>query len=587
MDHPHVARGAARRSSNALAARLSVAIFAAALVVCAACRNQPSTGIKAVSASGGTVTASIRAEPRSFNRYVTRDLSGEVVAFLTHASLVRVDRVTQRLEPELAESWELLSDGVTYRLKLRHGLRFSDGEPFSSSDVVFSFRALYDPRGGILLAETLRVGGTPLVVAAEDPDTVTVRFPAPFGPGLRLLDGIPIFPRHCLEASLAEGTFASAWGLTTRPSALAGLGPFVLQRYDPGERLVFDRNPHYWRRDAEGRLLPFLDHIVLEIVPSQDAEQLRFTSGELDFTQSELRPSDYAILKRAEGQGRLTLTDLGVGLDGDLLWFNLNPAKQKDERSAWLQHADFRRAIAHAVDRDAFVNTVYLGAAVPAYGVVSPGNRNWYVDVPQAKYDVDAARGLLASLGLVDRFRDGKLTDATGTPVSFTLLTQSGNTSLQRGAAVIRESLGRLGVQVDVVELEVGVLIQHITRGDYDAVYFRLLTTDTDPALNPDFWLSSGSAHVWNPSQPSPTSMWEREIDRLMNQISTVADQDRRRALFADVQRIMAREVPVLCFAFPRMWFAMSNRIAHATPTPLRPPVLWNSAVISLRPDAH
>ncbi len=311
-----------------------------------------------------------------------------MVAFLTHGALVRVNRLTQQLEPELAESWERLSDGLTYRLTLRRGVRFSDGVPFSADDVVFSFRTLYDAGGDIQLADSLYIRGKPLVVAAVDPLTVTVRFPAPFGPGLRLIEGIPIFPRHRLEAAFDAGTFPAAWGLGTPPSDIAGLGPFVLQRYEPGQRLAFDRNPHYWRQGTDGRALPAADHLVLEIVSDQDTEQLRMSLGDLDFTQSEIRPSDYAPLRRAEAEGRLTLADLGPGLDGDLLWFNLTAEKRNDVRSRWLQHVDFRRAISDAVDRDAFVSAVYLGAAIPASGLVSPGNRDWYSETAGACHTI-------------------------------------------------------------------------------------------------------------------------------------------------------------------------------------------------------
>jgi peptide/nickel transport system substrate-binding protein len=527
--------------------------------------------------------ASIRAEPRSFNRYTTRDLTGLVIGFLSQASLVRINRQTDRLEPELAEQWDLLPDDLTYRLKLRHGVQFSDGHPFSSDDVVFSFGAIYAPDAGSLLSDTLRVRGQPLIVNAQGADTVTVRFPSRFAPGLRILDGIPIYPRHRLESALRAGRFASAWGLSTPPSELAGLGPFVLGRYQPGQRLVFDRNPRYWRHDAGGHPLPAVDHVVLDIIPDQEAEQLRIASGDVDFTQSELRPSDYAPMKRAEAEGRVKLTDLGEGRDGDLLWFNLTPSLKNDPRAAWLQNADFRRAVSQAVDRELLINTVYLGAAVPGYGVVSPGNHSWYTDVSAPGYDLAAAAVRLAGLGLVDRHRDRTLTDAKGAPVRFALLTQKGNSSLERGAEVIRESLGRLGIQVDVVGLEVGALIHQFSTGEYDAVYFRLLTTDTDPSLNADFWLSSGSAHVWHPSQTSAATPWEQEIDRLMNEITTLTDQTRRHTLFADVQRIMAHEAPAICFAFPKLWFAMNTRIQQATPAPFRPPVLWNPAVLSLR----
>ena len=547
-----------------------VALTALAAAATAAARRGHSHEAVRDSAMADTLVASIRAEPRSFNRYTVRDLSTTVLTFLMHGALVRVDRVTNQLEPDLAESWELLADRRTYRLKLRSNVRFSDGAPFSADDVVFSFRAIYDRSVDSVLADTLQVRGRPLTVAAEDAATVTIRFPSEFGPGLRMLDGVPIYPRHRLEPALRGGNFRSTWGPSTPAAEIAGLGPFMLRTYEPGQRLTFDRNPYYWRHDAT----PAVAHVVLEVLPDQDAELLQLETGGIDLTQSELRPSDVPALKRAVAGGRVAISDAGVGLDGDLLWVNLTAAKARDPRSAWLQHPDFRRAIARAVDRGAFVDTVYFGAAAPADSIVSPGNVPWHVEAPTPAYDPAEARQLLNALGLS---RDGRA-------ARLTLLTQKGNTSLERGASVIRDSLAQVGVQVDVVALEVGTLIEHITRGDYDAAYFKLLTTDTDPSLNLDFWLSSGSAHLWNPEQRTPSTPWERQIDALMNEISTTLDTARRRMLFAEVQRIMAREVPVLCFAFPRLAIATNARVAGATPAPYRPPVLWNSHVIALRP---
>jgi peptide/nickel transport system substrate-binding protein len=277
------------------------------------------------------------------------------------------------------------------------------------------------------------------------------------------------------------------------------------------------------------------------------------------------------------------LTDAGVGFDGDLFWMNLTAAKARDPRSRWLQHPDFRRAVAHTIDRQEFVDAVYFGAAVAADSIVSPENREWHVAAAAPAYDLGRARTLLTSLSLSRGNGAGTLRDRDGRPVRFMLLTQKGNTSLERGAAVIRDSLARVGVQVDVVALEAGAVVDYIQRGEYDAAYFKLLTTDTDPALNLDFWLSSGSAHVWNVEQKTPSTAWESEIDVLMQQVATTIDESRRHQAFADVQRIMAREVPVLCFAFPRLTVAVNSRVVDATPAPFRPPVLWNADRIGIR----
>jgi len=535
---------------------------------------------------GGALVSSVRAQPRSFNRYVARDSVTDTISYLTQAKLVRVDRRTQDLEPWLAESWTVSADGVTFTLRLRRGVQFSDGTPFTSADVLFAFRAVYEDPAAAALADSLKVGGQPLGVTAPDESTIVIRFPSAFGPGLRLLDNLPILPRHRLEAALAAGRFADAWGPSTPPSEIAGLGPFALERHDIGQRLVFKRNPYYWRKDAAGYALPYLDRLTLEIVPDQNAELLRLDAGQIDFTQSEIRPEDYANLKRAADAGRLVLHDLGVGVDADSLWFNLGPPKPGDSRLAWLRRAELRRAISCAVDRQAFADTVFLGAAVPVWGPVTAANQRWHVpDLPHCEGGADEARRLLAQLGFSDRDGNGTLESASGEPARLTLMTQKGNTALERGAAVIRDDCAKVGLQVDVAALEAGSLIDRLERGDYEAVYFRFLTTDLDPALNLDFWLSRGGAHVWFPAQPQPATPWEARIDTLMLEQVATLDQERRRAIFTEVQRIFAAELPIVHFAAPRVYVATSARVLNATPSVMRPMVLWNPDTLAVRPS--
>lgn len=537
---------------------------------------------------GGSLVATVRTEPRTFNRYAARDSTSDLVSLLLNAKLVRINRVTDTLEPWLAERWSASDDGLTYTLTLRDA-RFSDGTPFTSADVVFAFEAVYDPATGSPIGDALRVGGKPLTVSAPDARTVAITFPSPFGPGLRLLDGLPILPRHRLEQALRSGTLKDAWGVTTAPAEIAGLGPFVLREYVPGQRLVFGRNTHYWRRDKDGTPLPYIDRLTLEIVPDQAGEMLRLESGQADLTQSEIRPEDYAALKRSADAGRLRLIDLGVGVDfPSFLWFNLKPeAKAKDPRRHWLQHADLRRAISHAVDRQAFADAVYRGAAVPVHGPVTPGNRVWYSsDTPTYPYDPERAKALLGTLGLTDRNGDGIAEDPSGHPAAFSLITQKGNTARERSAAVLQEDLRKIGLRVDIAALEFGALIDRITRADYDAVYFGPQASDTDPANNLDFWRSTGTFHFWNANQPRPATEWERRIDELMERQIATTDAAERHRLFAEVQRIFAAELPAIAFAAPRIIVAMSTRVTNATPALLRPQVLWNPDVLAVVPAA-
>jgi peptide/nickel transport system substrate-binding protein len=532
------------------------------------------------------LVSSIRAEPRSFNRYVARDSITDTLTHLLHAKLARIDRRTQELQPWLAESWTAAADGLAYTLKLRQGVTFSDGAPFTSEDVLFAFRAVYDEKTGSPLADSLRVGGKPLAVSAPDAHTVVIRFPAAFGPGLRLLDILPILPRHKLESALAAGTLRSAWGPATPPAEIVGLGPFALNDYQPGQRVVFVRNPHYWRSE-NGVRLPLLDRLTLEIVPDQNAELLRLQSGQIDFTQTGVRPEDYATLKAAADKGQVTLSDLGVGIDADSFWLNLRPGRAAGRR-AWLQRVELRRAISHAVNRQAFADTVFLGAAVPVHGPVTPANARWYApDLPRFDYDPAEARRLLASIGLSDRNGDGVLDDRTGAPAEMTVITQKGNTAVERGAGFIRDELAKIGLVLNVAALEAGSAIDRIERGDYEAVYFRVLNTDLDPALNMEYWLSSGGAHLWNPSQKTPATDWERQIDDVMHAQAAALDQGVRKTLFDKAQRVFAEQLPVLHFAAPRVFVAVSTRVQNATPSIVHPAViLWNPDRLSIREPA-
>jgi len=527
----------------------------------------------------------MRSEPRTFNPHAGRDFASSLVISLTQARLLRVNRATQQLEPWLAESYTCSPDALSCTLTLRQGIAFSDGAPFTSADVVFSFQAAYDEKTGSPLGDALLVGGKPLAVTARDAHTVAVAFPSVYGPGLRLLDSLPILPRHRLEAAFKAGTLREQWGPAAPPADIAGLGPFVIQAYLPGQRLVLVRNPKYWRRDAAGTQLPYLDRLTLEITPDQNAELLRLQSGQADLTQSEVRPDDYAALRREAAAGKLRLADAGPAFDADAFWFNLKPGAKAHDGRPWLARVELRRAVSHAVNRRAFADEVFLGAAEPHWGPITPSNKTWFAPegaIDREIYDMGRARVLLAGLGLRDANSDGMLDDAAGAPARFALVTQKGNTALEKGAAFIRDELKKVGLAVDVVPLEVGALVDRMTKGDYDALYFRFLTTDTDPAMNLDFWLSSGGAHVWNMEQAVPATPWEKQIDTLMGAMAGERNPSRRRLLFLEAQKLLSQNLPVVYFAVPRVYVATSTRVAGATPAPVRPPILWNADAIGV-----
>jgi peptide/nickel transport system substrate-binding protein len=535
---------------------------------------------------GGQIHASIRLEPRTLNRLVARDETVETFTLLTQGRLVRVNRSTFALEPWLAERWESSADGRVHTLHLRQGVAWSDGTPFTSADVLFTLKAAVDPKAAPALASTLTIDGRPITATSPDAATVVLTFPSPSGLGLQLLEALPILPKHKLEAALIAGTFADAWGSATPPADIVGTGPFVFKEYVPGQRIVLDRNPRFWRTAPDGQPLPYLDRLVLDVVPDQNAEFVRLQSGALDLVRADLRPEDFVPVRRAEEAGTLKMVELGVSPDADSLWFCLKPeAKRLDKRFAFLQKREFRQALSHAVDREAFAQEVFLGEAVPVWGPITTGNRPWFdPNVPRYRHDVARATALLASIGLEDRNGNGVVEDASGTEARFSLITQQGLGHYERGTTVVRAEALKVGIALDVVPLEQGALIKRLLACDYDAIYFRLLATELDPAGNLDFWMSSGGAHVWNIGQKTPATEWERRIDTLMAEQAKTIDPERRTTLFREVQQTLADNAPILYFAAPRMYTAHTARLQGVVPSAMRPPILWSADTLSIAP---
>lgn len=526
---------------------------------------------------------SVRSGPQSLSAFTRQDATTHLVSLLTQSSLVRINAATQALEPALATTWAT-DDGLRYVITLRSGVQFSDGVPLTSADVVFSLQAALDPASSF--KDSLTWDNRPLRVRAVDAGTVELIFPKPYGPGLRVLDGVPVVPRHKFEGALSRGEFADVWSVTTDPHEIVGLGPFTLTEYRQGERLVFARNPRYYKRDAAGIQLPRLDGLVLQILPDQDAQILSLEAGNTDGSATEIRASDYAVAKRLADTGRVQLIDLGPTLSADGLWINLKPgAFAGDSRASWLQRDELRQAVSLGVDRQQFIDTVFSGAAVPVWGPVSPANRRWFAEPEGQSADRAAARRHLAAIGLADRDGDGFLDDLGTRHARFTILTQKGQSSLERGAGALRDQLRTLGLEVDLRTLDPLALIQRFVSGaGYDAVYFKLIATDTDPASQMDFWTSGGASHVWNLGGADQALPWEREIDKLMSMQVAARDESERVRLFAEVQRVFAAHLPIVYFAAPHQFVAVSSRVTSLTPAITSPQLLWAADTLDIAP---
>lgn len=531
---------------------------------------------------GGRLNVSLRTEPKTLNPLIAIDISSRAVTSLMNADLLHIDRRTNAVVPSLAKSWQVSRGGQTYTLHLRQGIRFSDGTPFTADDVLFSFHLYLDPELGAPQRDLLIIDGSPIQVAKVDTYTVRFDLPRPYAAAARLFDGLAILPSHLLQPLEQAKALRNAWALGTPPTQLAGLGPFRLKQYRPGQSLLFERNPYYWKQDASGRALPYLDEVDFTVLPNQDAESIRFAGRQLDLL-ARLSADSYASLEKLSQPQDIQLIDGGPGLEFDFLLFNLNtdlgphlPAAAHTQK--WFSQLAFRQALSMAIDRGQIVHLVFENHAVPLASPVTPASGEWADPKirPQSQ-DLPHAHALLAANGF--HWQDGALLDRDGDRVRFTILTTASNRQRVEIATLLQHDFSALGIDCQVVSLEFRSFLQRVTQShDFDTAVMALGAGDSDPNGNLSLWLTDGDLHLWNLGQKHPASQWEGEIDNLMRRQLYLTDAKARRESYYRVQEIYAAELPFLSLASPNMLGAARGGLAGVTAGALDPGMLDNIA---------
>jgi len=539
---------------------------------------------------GGRLVFALRGEPKTLNPLIAADTRSREVIGIMQADLVHINRATQLTEPALAKSWKISPDGLQYTIVLRHGLKFSDGQPLDADDVLFTFRVYLDENVHAPQRDLLIISGKPITVRKLDARTVVFRLPKTYGVGERLFDGLAILPRHLLEKPYQEGKVSQIGTLATAANQWAGLGPFRLKEYVAGQRLVLERNPYYWKTDVKGNRLPYADELVFLFVPNADAQVLKFQSGETDAI-AQLSAENFSVLSR-QLRG-YTMVDAGPGLEYNFLFFNLNDLGEKTSpeltrKQKWFREVRFRQAVSAAVDREAIVRLVYQGRGTPLWGLVAPGNRRWgNEELAHPPRSLERARALLKDAGFSwgnGPNGESSLLDSEGKPVEFSILTSSTNADRAKMATLIQDDLKQLGMRVQVVPLEFRSLLDRVTQTkEYDACVMGIASYDADPNSDINVWLSSGGTHLWNPSQEHPATAWEAEIDRLISEQMIARTFAQRKKLYDRAQEILAENQPMIFLASPDILAGAKNSLGNFQPAVLEPYVLWNVEQLHLK----
>jgi peptide/nickel transport system substrate-binding protein len=536
---------------------------------------------------GGRLVVGAISDPKTFNPVTANESSSSDINRFLFGTLITMEIPTQEVFPGLAESWELAEDKRTWTFRLREGLRWSDGEPLTADDVVFTWDVIYDPEIDNVTADLFRIDGKNFEVTKLDEVTIRVVTPDIYAPFLEYFGSVQIIPKHVLSKAVAEKRFSSAYGINTPVREIVGSGPFKLKQFKPGEFTLLERNPYYWVVDSQGQRLPYLDNVIYMVVPDMNALSLRFLQGETDVHEN-LRPDEYDTFKTAAAKRKFQLLELGLGLERAFLWFNqntnsnpetgkpyVNPTKLK-----WFRETKFRQAVAHAIDRDSIARSIYAGRAAPNYGYVSKENAKWNnPDIRQYPYDLDKARALLAEIGIRDRNKDGLLEDAGGNIIEVVLNTNTGNTVREKTAVLIADDLKKLGFKLTFQPVEFNSLVDKITTSyDYECILLGLGGGGLDPASSMNVIKSDGYTHQWFPRQTEPSTEWEARLDWLMNAQLKTLDFSERKKLFDEVQEILAEQVPMIYTVAPQVYAAVRADLGNVRPSVLSSwRVTWNA----------
>jgi len=510
----------------------------------------------AVAQGGGELRFCLRSEPKTFDPLKVEDDASESIRYLTGGVLVRMNRQTQALEPGLAESWQVSKDGRQITFKLRSGIAFSDGTPFSAEDVAYTVQQLMDPALHSPTGDSFRSGPGNVETKIISPTQISITFPAAVAGLDRLFDQVAIVSAHSPKKEMAV------------------LGPFVVADYKAGASVLLKRNPNYWKSDAQGRKLPYLDSIELDIQPNRDVEMLRFKRGEVDL----INALDSEYFDKLAATSPQQVHDAGPSLDSEQVWFNeVAKAPIPGYKRAWFRSQNFRRAISDAINRDDLSRVVFHGHAQPAVGPVSPANKFWFNATLKAEpYSAEAALKTLQADGF--HLDSGVLKDRDGNAVVFSIITNAGNKSREQMAVMIQEDLQKIGVHVNVVTLDFPSLIARMTQTfDYEAILLGLTNVDLDPNGEMNLWLSSSDNHQWNPQQKTPETAWEAEIDKLMRAQASSADAAKRKEAFDRVQEIVYEQAPFIFLINKNALSAVSTTVHGAHPVILHPQTFWNA----------
>jgi peptide/nickel transport system substrate-binding protein len=537
---------------------LTVVVAVLALTACSRQETGPGSDHQKVLADPGPpvpgdwLISRMDTDPDTLNPITCQTSYGQWLSnSVINEGLLQMNNETLKLEPCLAESWEISPDQLTYTFHLRHGVKWHDGQPFTADDVKFTYDKLMDPK---VDAALIRSYFTTLK-SCEVIDPYTVRFTAS-EPYFKTLEAIgtdmPIIPRHAFDHGDPD------FNKNDFGRHPIGTGPYKFVRWDTGSAIVVDRNDDYWGGPR------YLKRMVFQILdePFEAAQLLK--KGQIDVFGN-VSP----ILWERDMEGTKSMEHLHEYVFAfpafSFIGFNLRAEPFKDIR--------VRHAIDLLIPRDEIIKQIALGKyATKTSGFDPPGSRNYNHDVAPTPYDPALAQQLLAEAGWKNDHGDGILYK-DGKRLTFALVYGSGSPNGEKSAELIQESLKRAGIDMQLSRLQFAQLVDKVNEWNFDAV---LMSWTQD--INGDPWQLWNSADADVKKSSNFIGYKNAQVDALMKQGRLEYDDDKRAAIYRQVHQLIHDDYPVCFLTNPKLITIVDDRFENVktfVPIPCMDPMTW------------
>lgn len=518
----------------------------------------------------------ILSDPKTFNPVIATDATSSDVGGMLFDGLTRQNPITGEIKPALAKSWSISDDNLEIVYTLRPNLQWSDGHPLTADDVVFTYNQLYlNPDIPTGMRDILKIGqseGFPEVTKIND---LQVKFtiPEPFAPFLEVT-GASIYPAHILQETVEQKgkdgnlKFLSTWSLDTPPENIVASSAYRLKSYATSERLVFEANPNYWKKEVVNENLPYIKRVVWEIVESTDTSLVQFRSGSLDSLS--VSPEYFSLLKKEENKGNFRIEEGGEVYSMTFIAFNLNQGKKNGKpvvspnKSSWFNNVNFRQAVSYGINRERMIKNIFRGLGAPQNSFMPKQSPFYDASIEGYPYNPEKAKQLLLEAGFKYN-KQGQLFDQQGDRVSFTLNTNTGNTIREAMGNQIEEDLATIGIKVNFRTVNFNVLIGKLDNTlNWDCILLGF-TGGNEPNNGYNLWAVDGNSHLFNQNVPDlkdrKIADWESEIARLYIEGARELDREKRKAIYSEVQQLVSEQLPVICLVNPYSMAAIRNKI--------------------------